>query len=554
MKHRNEASNPNTTHARLRELAKQSPELALVILKNPNTPPELTAQLRRQLNGKSPTDATDAETLELLREEALTQSNPTRLVWLAQFGGEITRAVARNPYTPKKCLRQLASHLDLLVRCELLRNPMISSDEINCIPKNNKGFVLRALAACEKTPLELLLSMTSHKNQKVVESVAQNPSMTLQGMIALWLNRKNRAVRLMEAAIKQRDDERSKRLAPWIVRLRGLARTSIWKAPIVQQELAKEACSAELRETLLQVSQIPNLYLSEKDLKELVTGDSSIIPLQLTQSYYATQEYLSSQISNKDPKIRLQVAQSYRTSPKDLEKLATDVELAVRLAVAKNYQTPPEALLALAKDNNLEMRLLLAQSYRLPVEGLESLSGSSYQQVRLLIAQSPQTTPQILQRLATDPEREVRLQVVKRPEIPESALLLLAKDQELTIRVQVAAHPRSTTPVLEQLAMDPQAPVRLRVVMRPSCGAKVLARLTKDKEVQIRKWVARHPKSNQEALAILGKDRSKYVRLEVAKNKKARPRTLERLLRDRVPEIQQATQETLQKKQENKRA
>jgi hypothetical protein len=522
MKNLNEASNPNTLHARLRELAKQSPELALVILQNPNTPIELAAQLRRQLTGKSPNEAPDAETLELLAREAHTQKDPTRLVWLSQFGGEVTRAVARNAHTPVETLHRFVQIPDSLLHCELLRNPAFEMAGLEKKASKKKN-MQRAIAACSRASAESLLALASHANKKVVESVAQNPSMTLQGMIALWLNRKNRAVRLMESSVRQ-DPARAEYFAPWLEKLIGLARSVVWRFPSVQQALAQKSVPSKLRETLLQASRMPDFYVNEKQLTDIVAGRLDLDLLQMTKSYNTTQEYLTSQLDHPSATIRAQVAAHYRASPEMLTQLANDGDFSVRVAAARNAQTPVEVLVKLAREGQQEVLLAVAQSYRLPPTELDALVTSMHTSVRVSLAMSRQISAQTVLRLCRDTALAVRQKLLERAMLSAEDLRILAQDLEPSVRAQVAR----------------------RVGSLPS----VLALLARDTQVSIRREVARKARASEETLALLGKDRSKHVRLEVAKNKSARLRTLQRLSQDHELEVAQAAQETLQKTKE----
>ena len=518
-----EAQHPNTSHARLRELARQRPELAMLLLQNPNTPIELAARLRKQLAGKSGEEALDADTLEQLALEASTQSDPERLAWLAQFGGDVSRAVARNPHTPAETLQRFLQIQDSLLHCELLRNPAF---EMTGLEKfSQKKNLQRALAACSRTPGESLLALTSHANQKVVESVAQNPSMTLQGMISLWLHRKNRAVRLMEDSVRQ-DPARAEHFAPWLGKLIGLARPIVWTFSLVQQALATGSVPPRLRETLLQVSRMPDFYVKEEQLKEIVAGRMDIIPVQMTKSYKATQEYLATQLEHPNATIRAQVAAHYRASPEMLTQLANDGDSSVRVAVARNAQTPVEALVKLVRDGQQEVLLAVAQNYQLPATELDALVTSMHTAVRVSLAASRQISEPAMLRLCHDTELAVRQKIMGRAMLSAEALKILAQDQEASVRAQVVHRVGSLPSVLALLARDPQ--------------------------VSIRKEVARKARASEETLSLLGKDRSKQVRLEVAKNKSARLRTLQRLSQDHEPEVVQAAQETLQKTKERR--
>jgi hypothetical protein len=512
-----EAKDPNTTHDRLRELAKKNSSLAMAVLTNPNTPIELAAQIRKQFTGRG-NEAPDEETLERLTKEAQEQTEPARLEWLSQFGGYVTRAVARNAYTPLECLRLLASHEDDLVRCELLRNPAFSGKEMEGMA-GKKSFMYRVFAASSKTPPERLLALASSKRQ-VRKSVAQNPNTPLMGLIRLWLDRQSGDVRFMEASIKERNDERSQKLAPWLGVLRGLSRHAVWNYPFVQAELNKEEPSAALRETLLQVSRVPSFYVPEDDLKKMVAGEMSLIPQQMTRGYYTTREYLASQATNQNASIRAQVALNYRADATLLESLSNDADLSVRVAVARNGQTPIAVLSKLAKEDNPEVLTALVQNYRLPAEDLDKIADSKHTSVRILLATKYQTSLAAVTRLCTDKELEVRQGVAKRPYLTKEVLLILARDADPSVRLLALKNPRA--------AID------------------VFALLAKDREVSVRLAVAKKVRASADILSALGKDRSKQVRLAVAKNKKSRLRTLERLLNDRVPEIQEAAKETIE--------
>jgi hypothetical protein len=574
-----EAQTSDTSHARLRELAENS-SLWMVLLSNPNTPIELAATLRKKIAGHPKPNELDAHTLDLMIKEASEQSDPERLQWLSQYGGDVARAVARNPNINTKLVTELSAHRDILVVCELLRNPSLNAENLPMLRAGGVNHhVARAVAASSKAQPELLCGLLKNSNRKLVQSIAQNKSLPLYGMISLWLERKSWAVRLYERECAT--DERAQTLAPWLGKLKNIARLNVWRFPAVVAELQKnEMCDPGLRETLFEVSRIPNFYATEEDFKRLLAGDKSVIALQLTAGYYSTAAYLATQVNHESPRVRAQVASNYRTSVEDLETLASDPVFAVRFNTARNSRTGPIGLQKLSTAAEKEIRLVVAQHFQTPPEAMRLLAQDQDKAVRIASARNPQTPADALCELAKEDNLEIQMAVLNNPKFPaakrrifvnsrneavriqlavvgslEAAVYnLLCKDASEKVRKALCANPYINAEQLALLINDASASIRASIASHPRMTSELLAVLAKDELVKVRIAVAERYRANVDTLSSLARDNSYYVRLAVAKNTKTRKSTLQKLSSDPNERVKKAAQQRLQEKESAARA
>src|SRR5262245_26928841 len=91
---------------------------------------------------------------ELCLEAANPKTEPSRLKDLAQQGDDLALLVAQNPNTSAELLGELSKTKGLLVFA-VLRNPSIPLSLLEALSTHKKRCIRRAVAECLKTPIPI---------------------------------------------------------------------------------------------------------------------------------------------------------------------------------------------------------------------------------------------------------------------------------------------------------------------------------------------------------------------------------------------------------------
>jgi len=208
----------------------------------------------------------------------------------------------------------------------------------------------------------------------------------------------------------------------------------------------------------------------------------------------------------------------------------------VRKAVAENPSTPVRLLKALSKDSDVRVRRAVAKNPSCPVTVLSALAKNRDTLVRMWVAESPAAPVTILEILGKDESIFVRDWVAKNPSTPikmrEAVLTELAGASFVWIPASVAANAATPVAVLETLAADKDFYVRQAVAGNPSTPLPVLALLSRDSDSRVRRSVAANQGTSADLLQVLALDNEMAVRRTVAQNSSTPVTVLEAMIQD----------------------
>jgi hypothetical protein len=268
------------------------------------------------------------------------------------------------------------------------------------------GYELQ-VAQNHKTPVEILIELSKHSDDKVRSHVAQNPNTPVD--ILRYLAYTDRTVIVNNAAKNQIDRQRYRRYLPDIYPLfQGL----IFEYPISLKETNKKLASE---------NNIPNWHLSSlffpsSNNHQFIINKSELETVSITQ--------LQQDSKNQNPRIRISTAINSKLPIDCLQKLAQDTDESVRMAVAINPQTTTSILEQLASDNSIKIREIVASNSRTPINTLIKLAEDESSEVQVAVVRNLNTPIHIIDKLADklsgNSNPDIKYAIVKRIKfIPE---------------------------------------------------------------------------------------------------------------------------------------
>jgi hypothetical protein len=186
------AKDPNTPPEILAQLAQhENKNVRAHVAVNPSTPPEALAQLAQDESGHVRYDvarnpSTPAEVLTKLAQDegeltvdavAENPSAPPEILAQLAQGKWFTRSVvASNPGTPTEILAQLAQDESASVRDSVAKNPSAPLEILAQLAQDESVSVMYGVAKNPNTPLEILSKLAQSENVLVRKGVAKNPN------------------------------------------------------------------------------------------------------------------------------------------------------------------------------------------------------------------------------------------------------------------------------------------------------------------------------------------------------------------------------------------
>lgn len=323
-----EATAENTPPERLKELAKISKALELLVASNPNASPDFLAELAKEGD---------------------------RLVW---------ENLVANPNTPTKVLLELGKHFpeklldNAVFSFLLLENPNFLEE----MPRET----LHSILKCSSVPESFLEWAATRDKSEFKQAIAENPQTpgTILELIAetkspSWLLRsiaKNPSApaELLEKLANRKDSFIDKAIAEnpkipdnLVEKLAGNPNASkaLCKNMHISASLLKKLAKPENRITRSQmirdlIANHPNT--PPETLEEWVEKVPSLA-IALAKNPSTPITALELLAESKDPKVRKAVAENARTPASLLEELAEDDHQNVREAVVNHPHTPDDA-------------------------------------------------------------------------------------------------------------------------------------------------------------------------------------------------------------------
>lgn len=473
-----EARAPKTPPARLRALSQRSAELAIAVLENPSTPPELAAEIRTRLlpsKRRRTPEETDEFLFAPLRQEASSpETLPARLEALSRLHPSLAVLVAQNPSAPPKLLESLIDHPDPLVVCGVIQNPKATPEALSRASRSSKRCVKRALASCPRTPPEILTHLGgSYQGNDVHRDIAKNPALSLDALFFLWTSRARKLVRLAVQMIQKENDERLTIIQPFIRALRrhyaGGASAPPFPGSLAPQDL-------EL------------FFFASLSPSEQYTA------AQRTDTTPALLRWLS---KREDPTVRSYVARN-PSLPKELyPNLAADKVDFVRTSFASNRNVTPDILASLSQDRAVDVRRYVGWHQNTPPETLARLAMDKNLNVRIAVALNPNTPPNALLRLSQNKTSD-GLAVLQNGSFPEEALRKIVMERSLIIgrsrlesqQKAIASRVALSPELLLLLAEHPKASIQQIIAQRPNLTPEVLSTLATSPHREVRALVA----------------------------------------------------------------
>lgn len=303
-----EASDPSTSAARLKELLTLEPKLSLEVSQNPSA------------------------TAELLEK-----------VYRSSKSSAVHERVARHPNTPPPILREVAKeHPDSFFSNPVV--PLLVLEDPNFLTSLPVETTTRLLGSALAPKTFLLWGAEQGTEQR--RSVAQNPQMPLELLIPLSKDKELGVLR----ALAQRSD------APgWLLEQLAwnddvLLRTLVVQNPNASPGLLQmlgEYETGNYRHTHPRLPRPPMPAL-KKELQQL--------RIALAQNPKTPAKALSFLARDFTEPVRAAVAANAKSSPEILESLAGDPSPAIRLVVAQRQDLTAELIERLSKDKSIKVR------------------------------------------------------------------------------------------------------------------------------------------------------------------------------------------------------
>ncbi len=450
--------------------------LAIALVGNPNTPPEVRGKLQKQLTLPQNSQAEDRDwdmyLLALAFNSAISEEQREEYFkQILNSGTYARRTLAQHPQTPPHILAQLAT-----------------TDAKYIVAEN----IL--------TPPDTLRELAQQKDADLCHCVARTPSTPSEVLVQL--------VNASDPQLQPRKWNRFKfdNYKDWskfLFEYPNMPKLELYRI-LLEKEAEEETIEA----------------------KHFITRKCPDIA--------QFREYVA---RYGDRSTRLNLAQMYKAPIYLLEQLAKDSDAAVRKQVSENANLPLHCLLELTKDPVVDIRLnLVTCSLRwkdTPVEILEVLAKDEAEQVREIVARNQNTPIEILTELAKDPSRKVKRQVATNPNTPIEVLEYLWREDGI---FNPENHNTPSHVVVEAIANTSDASA-LREILQyslksyPQIPAAILEQLASHSDSIVRNCVADHPNTPSSVLERLADDDYSSTRWRIASNPNTPPHVLEQLLR-----------------------
>jgi hypothetical protein len=409
---RQEAKDPTTTPARLRELFHSGAfsSIHVHLAKNPNIPADLLLKLGEDF----PEQMMRNPAFELFSLE-----NPA-------FFSTIPEKTLQNlswRELPVGFARFLARHANDMIRQNIARAKETPEDVLLSLAQDRVSWVRGEVAKSARAPLEALQLFL--QKQEFVFWVLSNPGTPAQ---------------ILESFIRRAKELR-----------RGIAENP--SAPLrLLQRLAQDD-SFEVRE---QVALNP--AASAELLIRLARDPNEGVKARLAQHTKAPAEALAI-LARSPAKIVRDYALLHPNTPEAELRLAWS-DPSTWTYLARNPRAPGDILAAMYQAGEWNVKLELANNPNTPQEVLRAMLHDGRYTYKTSLARNPSSPRAWLELLATDPDMRVREKTAQNPNTPANLLERLSVDREFVVRESVARHPSTAAEVRLLLCDDQSSQVR----------------------------------------------------------------------------------------------
>ena len=506
-----EAGNPETTPARLAELA-QERELKPIIAANPNTPPSLL------------------ETFALDPNEAVrraTAQNPnTPLAQLLKLIEEFPHEFLCNPILPLLNLTQPdfikkaspKAWLQLL-RCEEIPHHWLQWFQQGHIM--NASYVKEHVKLSYNAHIRVAGEVTSRQElqdfyldllqprQPLDRGLPEHESLILTTMVlpdlaTHWLRQgelNKQVERLITLVYHNQDVDEDI--------LRDLAQH---KEVRVRQAVARHPRTPD--EVLLQL-------LQDKKLE---------VRYSLIKRTHMSSTLLAHLVASSDPYLRQAVVRHSQLEEHIIEKLTQDTDVIVRAAVAARHGLSEQSYNQLALDKYDQVRIALARNVKTPQHILLSLAGDREGVVRQAAAQNPTLPEEAFFHLAEDPDDDILAKLAGNAQLPRTLFARFVEHPEIRVRKKLAANPRIPLELLDQLwhDLDLWEGIAEGIAKNPNATPEMLTTIAASGNVRLKAICARHKRTPVSVLQKLAEEG--HVIGSLARNPHTPLETLEDIL------------------------
>lgn len=476
-----QALHENTTPEQLRQIAKQSLELAQLVAQNPNVKPDLLREL-----AESNDEATRCKV-------ANNPNTPTDILW--KLGEEFPDEVLTNSIFPLLMLENpnLLADIPENTLVSLLKVDLVPDSFLRWVANNAKyDKLLIEVTRNAKTSKLILEELVNYIDFLGIDR-ASSIDVDIREAVKLHVNWSGEidtgweeaSFALMQSyyfAPHEKDItvwEIGLIPKPFILKLDNLILDSFldWKTPKDILEISTKYFNiiGDCYRRLIELAANPNICISQL---EQIVGHCDIgvreaaiynpnIPLSLLQKFYqqdamvknpnTRSEILRELVESQWVYIRNHVAYHPNTPDDVLQKLTGESDEKIRIAVALN-QNASTTVLKLLLDNSQHptfslIREAVVCNPNMTHSLLELLLVQEHNNDFLLkaIAYHPNVTVSILERLSDCKSSGVRKALAINSKTPASLLIQLAEDKDITIRMAVAGNRNTPAEVIAKL-------------------------------------------------------------------------------------------------------
>ncbi len=379
----------------------------------------------------------------LHKEATNPETTPERLRELSRFRGYIGRLVAQNPNAPTDVLLYVARWCwESVLRNPVL--PLLLLENPG-LPAEFPVVALRQILKLENPPREFLPPLMRHSNAEIREGVrlhrangavadkATLPELPLTGSAALaellasglaphWI---------VEAALECA-----------VGSLRGYARTALRALPDAEPLRERVLWMREAgADPSLQCVGKGKADMAPEKLVALAQGGPFARKLAARHPNTPPESLIELAELHQADIVRRCVAENSSTPPQTLISLASTGHAALRKAVAKNKQCPSGLLEQLSADASAAVREAVAVNSACPIQALARLASDAHKDVRFSVARNRAADEATLRLLAKDADEDVRSKIARRRDCPRDVLLTLSKDVEWHVRHSTTVNP-----------------------------------------------------------------------------------------------------------------
>ena len=374
------ASDPRTSPAELRQLARSDSEVVLdLVASHPNTP----ARVLRRLA------LVPGEKLVPLRVLQNARASRRLLCRLATHPLMHLRvAVAAHPSTPRAVVEALADDDSEYVRAEVASNEHLPSRVVRRLARDCSEHVRCAVALNPAAGEDVVEALLADRIAAVRAAAVHGPG----GWLASWPSRveEDRAV-IVRRSLAQQPAVEARILAKLArdpnIDVQMAAATNE-NTPVGSLELLASASEPRVRSAVASNPSIPS-----KSLRLLARDDSAYVREAVAWNTSAPPdllvELLESAPSGMIDRIRVAVAGNPAAPAEMLRSLSTEDDLRIQYRLAENPAAPREVLEGLASHDSCHVRERVAVNVSAPLRVVVALAVDEDRRVRKAAANNP---------------------------------------------------------------------------------------------------------------------------------------------------------------------